>query len=313
MESAAADQKSTEINPLRGRWLVLAAAVMWSTSGFFAKAPLFEQWPVEQRGVLLGFWRAVFAGLVLLPWIGKPVWTWRLLPASLTFAIMNAAFLLAMTCTTAANAIWLQYTAPAWVFLVGTLFLGEVATRRDVWMMALAMLGVVSILICEWTLGPSTGTDRMGSLWGLVAGVSFAGVMLSLRQLRDLSGFWIISVCHFSAAALLAPFVLPYRAMWPSPTTALFLAAFGAFQMAVPYVLFARGLRHIVGHEASCITLLEPLLVPVWVFLVWRHAPGYRLPDWWTWLGAFLILAGLAVRYGGVWWEWRRRFGDTTA
>lgn len=61
-----------------GRVLILMAAVMWSTSGFFAKAPLFADWPLEidgmpVRGPLLAFWRAAFASLVLLPFVRKPL------------------------------------------------------------------------------------------------------------------------------------------------------------------------------------------------------------------------------------------------
>ena len=58
------------------RWLVVVAAVMWSTSGLFAKAPLLSTWPLEQRGVLLAFWRTLFAGLFLLPFVRRPQWTW---------------------------------------------------------------------------------------------------------------------------------------------------------------------------------------------------------------------------------------------
>ncbi len=45
----------------RGRLLIVTAAVMWSTSGFFAKAPIFDDWPLETRGILLAFWRTFFA------------------------------------------------------------------------------------------------------------------------------------------------------------------------------------------------------------------------------------------------------------
>ena len=75
------------------------------------------------------------------------------------------------------------------------------------------------------------------------------------------------------------------------------MAVFGTFQMALPYVLFTRGLRSVTSHEASCISLLEPILVPIWVFVAWRHTPDYELPSWWTWVGASLILLGLLFRY----------------
>lgn len=288
---------------LHGRWLVIGAAALWSLSGLFAKAPFLERWPLQERAVLLAFWRALFAGLALLPFVPRPVWTWRLVPAAVCFALMNASFLLAMTFTTAANAIWLQYTAPAWVFLVGTLVLREPARRGDPGMVGLGMLGVAVILGGEWSFGASGGGagDRVGVLWGLVSGISFAGVMLSLRQLRDLPGFWVVSVCHLSAAFFMLPWLFRQPSVWPGGPSLLWFAFFGIVQMALPYVLFTRGLRSLTGHEASCLTLLEPILVPAWVYLIWRHAPGYAPPAWWTFAGAALILCGLALRY------WPRR------
>jgi drug/metabolite transporter (DMT)-like permease len=75
------------------------------------------------------------------------------------------------------------------------------------------------------------------------------------------------------------------------------LAAFGMLQMGAPYFLFARGLRTISGHEAAGIGLLEPILVPIWVWLIWSSQPGYEAPRWWTFVGAAFILSGLVLRY----------------
>jgi drug/metabolite transporter (DMT)-like permease len=74
--------------------------------------------------------------------------------------------------------------------------------------------------------------------------------------------------------------------------------------MGLPYVLFARGLRHIPSHEGSGLALLEPLLVPVWVFLAWGRLSTYEPPRWWTYAGGGLILAGLTIRYAAE--AWRR-------
>src|SRR5262245_497211 len=106
---------------LAGRLCVVAAAVLWSSSGLFAKAPIFDDWPIESRGVLLAFWRATFAGLLLIPAVRRPKWDRKLIPLCIAFTAMNVTYLSAMTETTAANAIWLQSTAPWWVFLVGVL------------------------------------------------------------------------------------------------------------------------------------------------------------------------------------------------
>ena len=104
---------------LAGRLYVLAAALMWSSSGLFAKAPVFAVWSDGERGPLMAFWRAVFASLILLPLVRRPRWRPALVPLALVFTLMNVTYLSAMALTTAANSIWLQSTAPWWVFSDG--------------------------------------------------------------------------------------------------------------------------------------------------------------------------------------------------
>jgi drug/metabolite transporter (DMT)-like permease len=291
----------------RGRLFILIATVLWSASGFFAKAPLIDTLPTENRGLQLAFWRALFAGLALLPFVRRPSFTWRLFPAIAWFAAMNTTFLLAMTTTTEANAIWLQYMAPLWVFLVSVTMWGEPSTRGDRSMLLFGTLGVATILFFELSQASQTGTQPIGLFWGLAAGVCFAGVILSIRSLRDLESFWIVAVCHLGAALLLAPWVLigaehdPGITLGPlslPPAKTLgWLAMFGVLQMGLPYVLFTIGVRSVTGHEASFIALLEPILVPAWVWLVWRHTANYESPAWWTLLGGALILLGLITKY----------------
>ena len=120
----------------RGRLLVIAAAVLWSSSGFFAKAPIFADWPVESRGIALAFWRATFAALLLIFFVRKVQWTTRLLPMVTIFALMNWTYLNGLVYCEATLAIWLQYIAPAWVFLFSWLFWKEIPRRKD-WLMSL--------------------------------------------------------------------------------------------------------------------------------------------------------------------------------
>src|SRR5690348_10431689 len=103
---AAAEHSPAELRT--ARLLVLAAATLWSTSGFFVKAPHLSGWP----GPAIAFWRAVFACVVLWPLVRRPEWSWRLIPAAICFAAMNFTYLTAMAKGSAANAIWLQCTAP---------------------------------------------------------------------------------------------------------------------------------------------------------------------------------------------------------
>lgn len=272
---------------LAGPLLVVAAALLWSTGGLFAKAPVFGSWPLESRGMLLAFWRALFAGLVLLPFARGVRWRPALVPMSAAFVAMNVTYLTAMTVTTAANAIWLQSTAPVWVTLFGCLWLGERVSRQDLMLVATGAAGVAVILFFE-----ARGQSAVGVAYGLASGITYAGVVLSLRWLRGENAAWLVALNHLVAAGVLLPFVVA-RGVWPSAAQLPVLAAFGVVQMGVPYVLFARGLRRVTGAEAACIGLLEPVLLPLWVYLGWGEEPQP-----WTLAGATLILLGMLARYG---------------
>jgi drug/metabolite transporter (DMT)-like permease len=280
VEAAAQDDSAPEL--WRARLAVLAAAMMWSTSGFFVKAPYLSGWP----GPVLAFWRAVFACVVLWPMVRQPRWTWKLIPMTALFAAMNYTYLTSMALGSAANAIWLQCTAPVWVLFIGVAFFGERATRRDWILIAFVATGVSVILYFE-----SRGAAVEAVGWGLVSGLCYAGVVLSLRQLRDLDPVWMAALNHLVTAIALAPFAIQHP-QFPHGIQWLLLACFGMFQMGLPYVLFARGLRHIPGHEATGIGMIEPLLNPLWVFLAWGERPA-----WWTVIGAGFILTGLVIRY----------------
>jgi drug/metabolite transporter (DMT)-like permease len=172
------------------------------------------------------------------------------------------------------------------VLLVGVTVFHEKTTWRDWMMVTFAACGVGIILYFE-----SRQTKLEAVVWGLLSGVFFAGVVLALRQLRSFDPAWLAAVNHSATALALLPFSWG-ESPFPNGIQWLMLAGFGILQMGLPYVLFARGLRKIPGHEASSIGLIEPLLVPVWVYLAWGDEPA-----WWTIAGGALILTGLALRY----------------
>ncbi len=291
-----------------GRLYILAAAVMWSTSGLFTKTSLFDDWPLEERGLLMAFWRALFAGLLLAPAIRRPRMNWKLAPMAGCFAVMSVAYLNAVTMNTAANAIWLQSTAPLWIFIYTLILLRTPPKRRDAAPLTFCALGLGIILFYEFT-SPAAGNSSaissgaanfssMGVAYGLVAGACYGAVVMFIRSLRSENVVWLVAVNHLFTAAVLAPFVI-YLDRWPDIFTyhgaaqLLVLAGFGLFQMGLPYLLFMRGLQRISGQEASLIALLEPVLVPAWVFFVL----GNTETQWWTLVGGCLILTGLVIRY----------------
>ncbi len=285
-DGAATSDSTGVSSAARGRMCIAAAAVLWSSSGLFAKAPTFASWPLDSRGVLLAFWRALFAGVLLVPLVRRPKWDVKLIPLCAVFAAMNVTYLSAMTLSTAANAIWLQSTAPWWVFLAGVLFFREPFARSQRVPLLVGGLGLAIILWFE-----VQGQARSGVFCGLVSGITYAGVVMSLRALRSHDSVWLIVVSHLATAAVMLPYIV-WLNIWPTASQLPVLAGFGLLQMAVPYVFFARGLRSVTSQEATVIGLLEPLLLPVWVYLAWSEAPAP-----WTLVGGGLILAGLILQY----------------
>lgn len=272
-----------------GRLFVLGAAILWSSSGLFAKATFFDDWPLEQRGLLFAFWRAFAAAVVLGPAVRGVRWQILLVPMVLCFAGMNITYLLAMTQSTAANAIWLQSTAPFWVLIYSVYLFKEKVVRRDLVPLAFAFVGIGVILGCEFSR--IDNPSQVGVLCGLASGMLYGGVVVCLRQLRRENSAWLVALNHLAAALVLIPCVLWFR-LWPSPLQLVWLAAFGALQMAVPYLLLVQGLKRISSQEAVVIGLLEPVLVPAWALLFWGE-----MAAWWTFVGAGLILVGLILRY----------------
>lgn len=276
----------------KGILLVIAAAVLWSTSGLFAKAPAFDALDTESRVAVMVFWRALLAAVVTAVLVRRPAWTWRMLPMMACFAAMNWAFLQALVATESTTAIWLQYTAPVYVLLGGLVLFGEKTGRGDLRFVALSLAGLAIILA-----GQVSHASPRGLACGILAGVLYAGVILSLRGLRDYDSAWLVFLNLTATAIAFLPVCftlgrIPQTSQW------WYLAGFGVLQLGLPYVLFARGLRYITSHEASLIVLLEPILVPVWVYLFWRNTTGYEPPAATTIAGGVIILASLAWRYG---------------
>lgn len=276
-------------HPWQGRLLIFVSALLWSTSGFFAQAKTFDGWP----GGLLAFWRSLFASIVIMPLVRRPQWSWWLLPMVVCFVLMIWTFLTSMKLSTAAVAIWLQSTAPVWVLLVGVLVFGEPYHRRDLVMVFFGLAGVAVILVFELR-----GSNDLAVICGLASGLLYAAVVICLRQLRHMDAAWLAAVNHLTTAVCLAPYAYWYGisngAYWPQGVQWIYLAAFGALQIGIPYVLFARGLRDVPGHEAGGIGLIEPVLVPIWTWLAWDEQITPHVLA-----GAALIFLGLAWRYLG--------------
>ena len=282
------NQSATSAETSRGRWLVLAAALLWSTSGLFVKSPPLARIPEMDRGPLLACYRALFAALFLIPAVRPAAVRFRpmLVPMTAAFTAMNLLIVTALTRTTAAAAIFLQYTSAAWAFLFGVLWLREPVERGNLVALLVAVCGIVWIVV-----GDRSGGNVVGNLLALTSGVAYAAVIICLRHLRNESTAWLVALNHIIAGLVLLPWAISLNVQL-DVTQWLLAAGFGIVQMGLPYYLFARGVRYLSAQEAALIALTEPIFNPVWVALVWREPVSAT-----TWIGGAFIVGGLAIRY----------------
>src|SRR5919199_841020 len=154
---------------------VLAAALLWSTGGLFIKAtPL--------GAMELSFGRSLLAALTVALLTRRE--GFGLNPSTLAAAALYAALLLlfvvANKLTTAANAIFLQYTAPVFVLVLEPVLFKERFRRGDVFVVAACVAGMALFFV-----GQLRPQDVEGNLTALASGVCFALFGLSLRGARS--------------------------------------------------------------------------------------------------------------------------------
>jgi drug/metabolite transporter, DME family len=276
-----------------GRLCIVAAAVLWSTSGVFVNlltvpTSLHLNEPALDR-LPIAFYRVLFASLVLSLTVRRRDLTfrWPMLVMVVCFALMNLTFVSAMALGKSANAILLQYTAPMWMYMASVWLLREPADRRGTISLAVGLIGIGVIVFGGWQ------AENMGAiLFALASGLTYAAVLICLRILRGESSHWLTAQNHACSALLLLPWIGSY--VMPSVAQLVVLACFGICQMASAYWLVARGLRVVSPQEAGTLTLLEPLLNPIWAYMV---APAKEVLQPATFLGGALILGGLVWRY----------------
>ncbi|HEX4845666.1 MAG TPA: EamA family transporter [Geothrix sp.] len=284
-------------NSVRGAALVALAALLWSSSGLFIK--------VLPLGALqIAFARSLVAALTIAVVVklrgGRPFPRpdALALACAATYAGVLIFFVAATKLTTAANAIFLQFSAPIYLVFLEPWLAGRRVAGRDLAAVAVC-LGAMGLFFIG-RLGAGT---LIGNLLGMASGLCLALFSLTLKLQRDRrSGadpIGAIILGNLLVAVLCAPMAL--RGFQPSLGQAGILLYLGVFQIGIAYLFFNAGMKHLSATAAVVTGTLEAVLNPIWVFL----GIGER-PSAWALLGGTLILGTI------VWYSLpssaRRRF-----
>ena len=263
--------------------LVLGAAVLWSTGGLFIKA-------TSLSAVELSFGRSLLAAITVAIVTRREGLGLNRVTAitSVLYAALLLLFVLATKMTTAANAIFLQYTAPVYVLILEPLFYKEKFRLRDLITVALCVVGMSLFFV-----GKLRPQDVDGNLLALGSGVCFALYFLLLRhsKARDVNRASSAIYGNLIVVAIAAPAFFTTARRGISAADIGSVAYLGIIQIGVAYALFtaamARGLRSL---DASIVGYIEPVLNPIWVFLF----IGER-PSGWAMVGGAIIIASVVA------------------
>jgi drug/metabolite transporter (DMT)-like permease len=236
--------------------LLIFAALLWSMGGLLIK---YIDWPPLAVAGGRGIFAAVF--LIITNRNLKFTWSRPQLLGAFFYAGCTVCFCVAIKLTTVANAILLQYGAPVWIALFGSLFLAEKARRLD-WITIFVALAGMILFLAD---GLSTG-NVWGDIFGVLSGIFFAGMIIALRAQKDGSPVESIILGNLLAFAIGLPSMVSGGNLSGSGWGAL--AILGCVQLGVSYHVYSRAIKHVTALQAVLIPVIEPLLNPIWVLIV---------------------------------------------
>ncbi len=266
---------------------ILLAVLLWSTGGVFIKLTSLDAFAVNAG-------RSLFAALTVAAFTykrGLKLDGFTLL-TSFLYAGTLSCFVYANKNTTAANAIFLQYTAPIYILILAPFVLKEKFKYSDLITVAVCLAGM-SLFFLE----PQNDANKLasnvflGNIVALASGIFFGLYILLLRHPRSLKKNPALSVFYGNLIIvfLMLPLVLNNPPTQLNAKDILAILFLGIFQIGIAYVLFTDGIsKGVRSLDASVIGFIEPLLNPIWVFLIVGEKPSG-----WAILGGIIILGAV--------------------
>jgi DME family drug/metabolite transporter len=277
------------VNP---RLRVVASAVLFSTGGAAIKLCGFGPWQLAAARALV----AAAAILSLIP-EARRSWSWRVALVGIAYAGAGLLFILANKLTTAASAIFIQATHPLFILALAPVLLGEHVTRRDLEFMGLLAVGMVLLLSAPERTFATAPNPFLGNILAAGCAVSWALTVMGYRWVaRHGGGHGAVAAAAVSGNAtvvlIAAPFAFPLAG--GAPRDWLVVIYLGVFQLGLAYVFLSRAVAEVRALEVALVGLVEPVLSPVWAWLVHGETPGLRV-----------VLGGVVILAATAWHAWR--------
>jgi drug/metabolite transporter (DMT)-like permease len=281
----------------RGALLVFGSAATWSFGGTIAR---FLQ--VSDSWVTV-FWRSVFASAFLLVFMlirNGPASTRQLfkvmglpgLGVALCFATASTSFVVALSYTTVANVLLMQAGVPLIAALLGFLLFRE-RVNLATWIAIACVIAGVAIMVSS-SLGGKV--SPVGDGLALLIAVVFACATVITRRHADVAMMPAVCLGTLIAAVVSGSMAKGFAV---SGTDLGLLFLFGAANLGLGMALFVSGARLLPSALAALIGTAEPVLGPIWVWLIHGEVPSAR-----TLIGGSIVFAALVAHLG---WQFHQQ------
>jgi DME family drug/metabolite transporter len=254
------------------RLFLLAASLCFSTGGAVIKATSLTAWQVA------GF-RSIIAALtvfLLLPG-ARHGWSWRVVPVGAAYAGTMLLFVLSNKLTTAANSIFLQSTAPLYLLLMAPWLLGEHIRRRDLALIVAVAGGMALFFLGSERVVATAPNPTRGNVIAAISGIFWALTIAGIRWIARRTPSGNASLAPIVTGNLIACAValpLAFPAAHVAARDWIAIVYLGVVQIGVAYACMTAGLRRVPAFEASTIMLIEPVLNPLWAWMVHNERPS---------------------------------------
>ncbi|MGA1249263.1 MAG: DMT family transporter [Candidatus Kapaibacteriota bacterium] len=258
---------------------LLLTALLWSTGGLLIKS-------IDAHPFAIAGGRSIIAGVVLWVYLRKPNFTFSIaqLSGAFMYALTVILFVLANKMTSSANAILLQYTGPIWVALFSGVILKERVQTIDWLAIIMVIIGMSLFFMDELTI-----SGMNGNIIAICSGFAFAGLAIALRMQKDDSPFESILLGNILTGVFGSYWIMESLPL--SHGSIIGLLLLGIIQLGIPYILYAKAIQHVTALESILIPVLEPLMNPLWVFLVAGEIPGKG-----AFIGGAIVLLAIVFR-----------------
>ena len=260
-------------------FFLVLAAILWSSSGLLIK---IISW--QPLSILSG--RSILSTMVFWIYLRCPTrfrWTGLQAVGAVGYVGTQLFFIMATKLTTAANAIFLQYTVPIYIILFGYWFLNERPEQADWISLAVIFTGLFLFF------GDDLNFNGLsGNLLAIVSGMSMAVMMLCMRKQKDGTPANTILLGNLIGSVIGFPSLLQESFSFKHIGIIAYL---GIFQIGLSFVLYSIAIKRIQALESTLILTLEPILNPLWVFLVIGEIPGKQ-----ALIGGMFVITAVTAR-----------------